>query len=185
MPPKPWSCTAGIASAATTRAAATFLTALALAGCGSNAETDTGSPAPPANAPATTVERVSDGDTIRLTGLGRVRLIGVDTPEVFGHVECFGRAASDFVKRLLPRGTRVRFRLGVDERDRFGRLLAYVWLADGRMLNVLLAERGYATPLTIAPNVEYSDLFVDAARRARAAGRGLWSPRTCNGENAR
>jgi micrococcal nuclease len=128
---------------------------------------------------------VSDGDTIRLRGLGRVRLIGVDTPEVFGHAECFGRQASEFAKRLLPAGTRVRYRPGVDERDRFGRLLAYIWLADGRMLNALLVERGYATPLTIAPNVEYADLFVRASRRARNASRGLWSPRTCNGQNAR
>lgn len=151
---------------------------LALAGCGSDAEPDFESPAPPANARTATVEQVSDGDTIRLSGLGRVRLIGVDTPEVFGQVECFGRAASNFAKRLLPRGTRVRYRLGVEERDRFGRPLAYLWLADGRMLNELLVERGYATPLTIAPNVEYSDLFVAAARRARAASRGLWSPRS-------
>ena len=162
-----------------------ILAALALAGCGSEAKTDFAAPGPPPNAPRATVERVSDGDTVRLVGLGRVRLIGVDTPEVFGHAECFGRAASDFVKRLLPPGTHVRFRLGVDARDRYGRLLAYVWLADGRMLNALLVERGYATPLTIAPNVEYADLFVRAARRARDASRGLWSPSTCNGENPR
>lgn len=178
------SCIAGIVSAATTRAAATLLAALALAGCGSDAKTDFAAPGPTANARGATVERVSDGDTVRLRGLGRVRLIGVDTPEVFGHVECFGRAASNFVKHLLPPGTRVRFRLGVEERDRFGRLLAYVWLPDGRMLNAVLVERGYATPLTIAPNVEYADLFVDAARRARAASRGLWSPRTCNGHSS-
>ena len=90
------------------------------------------------------VERVSDGDTVRLVGLGRVRLIGIDTPEVFGGC------------------------------DRYGRLLAYVWLRDGRMFNLLLAERGYATPLTIPPNVDYADRFVAAARRARRAGLGLW-----------
>lgn len=144
-----------------------------------------GFPAAPADAERGTVERVSDGDTVRLIGLGRVRLIGVDTPEVFGHVECFGRAASAFVKRLLPPRSRVRYTLGVEKRDRYGRPLAYMWLADGRMLNGLLVERGYATPLTIAPNVDYADLFVRAARRARVASRGLWSPRTCNGQNPR
>jgi micrococcal nuclease len=126
-----------------------------------------------------TVERVSDGDTVRLVGMGRVRLIGVDTPEVYGEQECFGRQASAFVKRLLPPGSTVSYRLGVEPRDRYGRPLAYMWLRDGRMLNLLLVERGYATPLTIPPNVDYAERFVAAARRARTAARGLW--RACGG----
>jgi micrococcal nuclease len=69
----------------------------------------------------------------------------------------------------------VSYRLGVDERDRYGRALAYVWLRDGRFLNRLLVARGYATPLTVPPNVEYEGAFVRAARRAREAARGLWS----------
>jgi micrococcal nuclease len=109
-----------------------------------------------------------------LSGIGKVRLIGVDTPEVFGKTQCFGHAASTFTERLLPPGARVRYRLGTDPRDRYGRALAYVYLEDGRMFNELLAERGYATPLTIPPNVEFADRFVAAARRARNAGRGLW-----------
>jgi micrococcal nuclease len=96
---------------------------------------------------------------------------------VYGGVECFGRAASAFTKRTLPIGTRVQYRLGVDPEDRYQRALAYVWLGDGRMFNELLARQGYATPLTIPPNVEYADRFVEAARRARADARGLW--RTC------
>jgi micrococcal nuclease len=112
---------------------------------------------------------------VRLVGLGRVRLIGVDTPEVYGQSECFGNEASAFVKKLLPPGSQVRYRVGVEPRDRYGRLLAYFWLDDGRFLNLLLAERGYAQPLTIPPNVDYADRFVAAARRAREAGRGLWS----------
>lgn len=132
-----------------------------------------------------TVERITDGDTMRLVGVGPVRLIGIDTPEVFGRSECFGREASGFVKRLLRPGDRVRYRPGLDERDRHGRLLAYVWLSNGRMLNVLLAERGYATPLTVPPNIDYAARFAAAARRARDAGRGLWSPRTCGGLNPR
>jgi micrococcal nuclease len=130
-----------------------------------------------------TVTHISDGDTITLGGVGKVRLIGIDTPEVFGHTECFGRAASAFTKRVLLVGTRVRYRLGVEPRDRYGRALAYVWLDDGRMFNTLLAERGYATPMTIPPNVDYAAGFVAAARRAREAGRGLWSASTCNGVN--
>ena len=69
--------------------------------------------------------------------------------------------------------------LGVEERDRYGRALAYLWLDDGRFLNRLLVARGYATPLTVPPNVEFADLFVRVARRARRAARGLWAQPGC------
>ena len=131
-----------------------------------------------------TTERVTkhtDGDTLWLSGIGKVRLIGVDTPEVYGQVECFGHEASAFVERTVPLGSEVRYRLGVEERDRYGRALAYVWLRDGRFLNRLLVARGYAQPLTVPPNVEYEDLFVRVARRAREAGRGLWGRPGCSG----
>ena len=114
----------------------------------------------------------TDGDTLWLSEIGKVRLIGVDTPEVYGGVECYGREASAFVERTVPLGSEVRYRLGVDERDRYGRALAYVWLRDGRFLNRLLVARGYAQPMTVPPNVEYEDVFVKAAARAREAGRG-------------
>jgi micrococcal nuclease len=146
--------------------------ALVGAGCGTNTH-------PLATASNSTraavVTRNTDGDTLWLSGIGKVRLIGIDTPEVFGQSECFGREASAFAERILPPGTHVRYRLGVDPRDRYGRALAYLYLDDGRMFNELLAERGYATPLTIPPNVEYANRFVAAARRARDANRGLWS----------
>jgi micrococcal nuclease len=121
-----------------------------------------------------TVTRVVDGDTVWLSGLGRVRLIGVDTPEVYGSDECFGSAASAYTKRVLRPGVRVRYRLGVERRDRYGRALAYVWLRDGRLFNELLVARGYARTLTIPPNDRYAPRFASDARRARAAGRGLW-----------
>ena len=121
------------------------------------------------------VTRVVDGDTVRLDGLGSVRLIGIDTPEVFGGGECFGREASAFAKRSLAPGAPVRYRVGAEQRDRYGRLLAYVYLPDGRLFNELLAERGYATPLTIPPNDDLADRFVAAARRARERHLGLWA----------
>jgi len=125
------------------------------------------------------VTKVTDGDTLHLGGLGPVRLIGIDTPEVYGGVECFGREASAFARRLLPLGTRVRYRVGVEERDRYGRLLTYVWLPDGRMFNRVMVRAGYAQMLTIPPNVAFADSFRRAARAAREAGRGLW--RACSG----
>jgi micrococcal nuclease len=140
--------------------------------------------AQPSTAGGKTVAKVTkntDGDTLRLSGIGRVRVIGVDTPEVYGGVECYGHEASAFTERVLPPGTRVAYKLGPEPRDRYGRALAYVWLADGRFFNEMLVDRGYAHVLTIPPNVDYANRFVAAERRARKAQRGLWSPETCAG----
>jgi micrococcal nuclease len=128
---------------------------------------------------AARVTRHTDGDTLWLSGIGKVRLIGVDTPEVHGDVECYGREASAFVTRLLPLGARVRYSLGIDERDRYGRALAYVYADDGRFVNLLLVQRGYAEPLTIAPNDRFAGRFVAAAHRARARRVGRWAAGAC------
>ena len=126
------------------------------------------------------VVRVVDGDTIRVEVGGRterVRYIGVDTPESVkpgSPVECFGKKASRFNARLVA-GRRVRLVRDVEERDRYGRLLAYVYRAgDGLFVNARLARDGYATPLTIPPNVRFAERFRREAAEARSAGRGLW-----------
>lgn len=156
------------------------IAALALAGCEIE-DPGTGSVQPAAAGGKTgaTVTKNTDGDTLRLSGIGRVRLIGVDTPEVHGGVECYGRQASAFTKKVLPPGTRVRYQLGVEPRDRYGRALAYVWLRDGRFFNLMLVEHGYAQVLTIPPNVDYAERFLKAQRRAREDERGLWDPGVC------
>lgn len=128
-----------------------------------------------------TVVRVIDGDTVDVrigARVERVRLIGVDTPETVHPeigAEPWGPEASEFTKRHLPPGTVVRLELDVQERDRYGRLLAYLYLPDGRMLNALLLEAGLAQLLTVPPNVRYADVFVRLQREAREAGRGMWS----------
>jgi micrococcal nuclease len=159
-----------LSSAAALGQLTALLAAVALAGCADPAA----DPAEPGQRTAARVTKHTDGDTLWLSDIGKVRLIGVDTSEVYGGAECYGREASAFVERTVPLGSEVSYRLGVDERDRYGRALAYVWLRDGRFLNRLLVARGYATPLTVPPNVEYESAFVRAARRAREAGRGLW-----------
>ena len=119
------------------------------------------------------VERVVDGDTVELAGRGKARLIGVDTPEVHGERECFGGEASAFTKREVE-GRRVRFTVGREARDRYGRLLVYVWKADGQSLNAQLVAGGYARTLTIPPNDRYADRFARLSRDARDRGAGLW-----------
>ena len=140
---------------------------------------------PPAGAGAASVVRVVDGDTVAVR-LGRreetVRLIGIDTPETVdprSPVECFGEEASARTKALLPAGTGVRLVADVEARDRYDRLLAYVYRDDGTFVNLALVEDGYASVLTYPPNVAHQSEFTAAAARARDEGRGLWS--ACGG----
>src|SRR5438034_1626853 len=126
------------------------------------------------------VVRIVDGDTIhvRLSDrVEKVRYIGVNTPEVHHPrkgEEPGGREASE-VNRQLVAGKQVRLELDVQERDRYGRLLAYVWVGD-TMVNAELVRRGYAQVMTIPPNVRHQQLFLKLQREARDAGRGLWRP---------
>jgi micrococcal nuclease len=123
------------------------------------------------------VSRVVDGDTIDISpsveGRSRVRFIGMDTPEVYFGTQPYGQEASAFAKRELD-GERVSLELDVQKIDPYGRLLAYVYLPDGRMFNEVLLEEGYAQVATFPPNVKYKDRFLEAQREARAANRGLW-----------
>ena len=130
-----------------------------------------------APAAAQVVERVVDGDTIVVRGVGRVRLIGVDTPETVAPgrpVEFFGREASAFTKRLLE-GRSVRLEYDRERTDRYGRTLAYVHLADGTFANAEIIRRGYGHAYTRFP-FRYLDRFRQLEREARSVGRGLWNP---------
>jgi len=128
------------------------------------------------------VSRVVDGDTIvvRVGGTEhRVRYIGVDTPETVHPsrpVEWMGREASDANRRMVE-GKRVVLEKDISETDRYGRLLRYVWLSEGGgwlLVNLEMLRRGLAQVSTYPPDVKYVDLYLDAQREAREAGRGLW-----------
>ena len=128
----------------------------------------------PGSVGAQPVERVVDGDTIVVRGVGRVRLIGVDTPETVSPgrpVEFYGREASAFTKRLLE-GRRVRLEYDRERTDRYGRTLAYVHLADGTFANAEIVRQGYGHAYTRFP-FRHLDWFRQLEREARSAGRGL------------
>jgi endonuclease YncB( thermonuclease family) len=156
----------------------TAVVALSSAACGGG----NGSSSAPTAPGTATIARVVDGDTIRVHIGGReerVRLVGIDTPESVKPgtpVQCYALAASARTKALLPKGSAVRLVRDVEERDRYGRLLAYVYRArDDLFVNLALVREGYAVALTVPPNVAHTDELVAAARDARDHDRGLWS----------
>ena len=127
-----------------------------------------------------TVDRVVDGDTAKVWFDGRseyLRYIGVDAPESVRPdypVECFGENAKRFNEELLRRSPTVTLVFDREKRDRFGRLLAYVY--TGRtLLQAELLRRGFATTLEISPNTSRASEFSSLEGEARDAGRGLWS----------
>lgn len=158
------------------------MTALLVLGACGRGGASNASATPPPPGVATVVE-VVDGDTVRVRFPGQsatesVRLIGIDTPETRGPGglrECFGAQASARTAALLPRGSQVRLERDVEARDRYARLLAYVYRKrDGLFVNLALARDGFAAPLSIPPNVAFAADFTAAAAAARDADLGLW-----------
>lgn len=157
--------------------------------CGKSTPTPVGKKGTPCK-----VVRVMDGDTFTCTLKNgeeiKVRLIGVDTPESRVNPKLerdvqksglqreevlrMGKTAAEFTKKLLPEGEIVYLEQDVQKTDRYGRVLAYVWLKDGRMLNEVLIREGMAQVYTIPPNVKYQDVFLKAQRQAREEGKGFW-----------
>lgn len=125
-----------------------------------------------------TVERVVDGDTIKVwigNTLETVRYIGVDTPETVHPnrgVEPYGKAASEFNRGLVD-GRSVRLEFDVERRDHYGRLLAYVYV-DTIFVNAELISQGFAQLMTVPPNVQHVDQFISLQGIARDANLGLW-----------
>ena len=113
------------------------------------------------------VERVIDGETVHLSGVGTTRLIGVNAPE---EGRCGGNAATRFTRRRLE-DKRVKYERGKDPKDRWRRTLAYIRLGD-TMHNLALVEEGYAKALTIPPNHKYADRFEAAEAEAKRQDRG-------------
>ena len=126
------------------------------------------------------VVRVIDGDTIQVCCVFgdrvKVRYIGVDTPEThhpMRGVERYGMEAAEANRKLVD-GKTVRLEFDVQQLDKYGRTLAYVYLQDGTFVNAWLVENGYAMVMTVPPNVKHQELFLKLQREAKEAGLGLW-----------
>jgi micrococcal nuclease len=127
-----------------------------------------------------TVVSVVDADTIWVELNGeqeKVRYIGIDAPETrhpIKGVEEYGHEAKS-ANRKLVEGKTVRLEFDVGRRDKYGRLLAYVYLEDGTFVNAWLVEHGFAQVMTVPPNVKHQDLFLNLQREPRESKRGgLW-----------
>lgn len=124
------------------------------------------------------IEYVIDGDTVQLTNGRRVRLVQIDTPEVYNSPECYGKQASRITRRLLPRGTAVRLyrEPKTDAMDGYGRLLRYVVRSrDGLDVNIQLVRVGAAAPYFFDyRRGRYARELIRLARHARARHLGLW-----------
>ncbi|MFA7308487.1 MAG: thermonuclease family protein [Patescibacteria group bacterium] len=132
---------------------------------------------------------VVDGDTLiaHINGKDeKIRLIGINTPETVDPrkpVECFGQEASKHAKEILT-GTQIALEPDPtqDSRDKYGRLLRYVYLPDGTLFNQLMVEEGYAYEYTYQTPYQYQAQFKEAQSDAKSNNRGLWDPTTCNGK---
>jgi micrococcal nuclease len=134
-----------------------------------------------------TVIYVVDGDTIHVRlengRKEKVRLIGIDTPESTRPIELYGKVAATYTRKKLADKT-IYLELDVAQWDKYGRLLAYVWLVPPRdnsktevrkaMFNATLLLVGMARIMTVPPNVKYADMFVEFQKEAREAEKGLW-----------
>lgn len=136
------------------------------------------------------VARVIDGNTVDVNLNGhveRIRLIGINTPETVDPrkpVQCFGHEASDHAKQILT-GQKVALEAdpATGDRDKYGRLLRYVWLADNISFNLAQISQGYAHEYTYdSTPYRYQAQYKAAERSAREQNIGLWSPNTCNGK---
>ena len=128
------------------------------------------------------VSKITDGDTFYVTTSSsekyKIRLIGIDAPEtrnvgVKVRKEYFGTEAKNFVTQIL-RNKKVKLTFDVQKTDRYGRVLAYVYLENGIFLNQYLVEKGYAVVSTFPPNVKYVEKFTQAERNARKLKLGMW-----------
>ncbi len=123
------------------------------------------------------VKYVHDGDTLHLVGGKKVRLIGINTPEVARDnklAEPYADEARDVLRKLFKADSRVGVQYGRERKDRYGRTLAHLYLADGSSVQQRLLDEGLAMVITIPPNLHHVDCYQKSERLARIKRQGLW-----------
>jgi len=131
----------------------------------------------PDGAVSARVDYVHDGDTLFVILKGKkikVRLIGMDTPEIGDNAECYGTEARDYLRTLLPEGTKVKVASDIEKKDQYDRRLFYLFLMDGTFVNQELLETGAGELMEFEPNMAYSAVFHEAEGRAMDARSGMW-----------
>lgn len=122
------------------------------------------------------VEKVNDGDTITAIVENRyekIRLIGIDTPEMGQRP--WGRKAKEYLEGLVDSSSQtLTIQYDIELKDKYGRMLAYIWTKDGRLINEELLRKGYAVLFTFPPNVKYVDRFISAQKEAQDKKLGIW-----------
>lgn len=128
----------------------------------------------PSTATAAVIEYVHDGDTVFLEDGRKVRLLGIDTPEIGEHAECYGEEAAALLRRLLPEGSEVWVLPDVEPLDQYGRSLLFIYTDDATNINLAMLQRGAAEVEQYAPNLMLRDELELAESEARHGAEGMW-----------
>lgn len=123
------------------------------------------------------VRYVQDGDTLNLSDGRKIRLIGINTPELERDnkpAQYYANEAKQALKSLFIKEKSIALVYGIDKKDRYGRLLAHAFLADGQNVQAILLKQGFASAITVPPNTEFMSCYLEMERFARCNNRGLW-----------
>jgi micrococcal nuclease len=128
----------------------------------------------PPQATEATIDYVHDGDTLFLTDGRKVRLLGINTPEIGDNLECYGNEATNLLRSLLPKGTHVWVNADIEPLDQYGRSLLFIYKDDATNINLELLKQGAAEVMMYAPNLLLQQSIEATESAARAARVGLW-----------
>ena len=128
----------------------------------------------PSAAAEATVEYVHDGDTLFLTDGRKVRMLGINTPEIGDNLECYGDEATSLLRQLLPKGTTVRVLPDLEPLDKYGRSLLFIYLDDSTNVNLEMLRQGAAEVEMYRPNLLFQAEIETAEQAAIDSGVGMW-----------